>query len=396
MSLHKIPKVLIIDDQESNRLLIRLTLQNVGEYIFFEAQDGEEGIKLAIKESPHIILIDALMPKIDGFEAIKILRNTPNTMDIPILMVSSLDSKDQKVQVLQSGMSDFISKPYDKSALITRVNSLLHLYMMFLKTKKKLKNSNKKLEEKVNKAVEQKLEDVKLASIGKMTAGITHELNTPITYMKSNLELMGYDIEDIQNNESLKVSLLETHQVLVDGLNRIKNIVDNTREISKKGKNSFQKENIYSTLIYCSRMIYNRAKHLTPIYINNRLFDLDIDQNLEKYTQTVIKERIEQVWIIILNNACDEFETSTKEFNERKMLIEISKVNGKIVVKFKDNANSGIPEDIIENIFDPFISTKIDKGMGVGLNIAKDIVEEHYGTIKAYNEDNCAVFEVVI
>jgi len=394
MYLKEIPKVLIVDDQKSNRLLIKLTLKSNAEYQFFEAADGEKGVQLAIKKSPHIILIDALMPKIDGFEAIKILRNTPSTRDIPILMISSLDNQDQKVQALQSGISDFISVPFDKSALIIRVNSLLNLYLMFLETKKELKLNNHKLEEKVNKAIEKKLEDVKLASIGKIAAGITHEINSPLTYMKSNLELMSYDIENIEGNQKLKSSLLETHKIIDGGLNRIRNIIDNTREIAKKGKNSFHNENLYATIVFSTRMIYNRAKHLMPIIINNKKFDLNLDENFEQFSQSMIKEKLEQVWIIILNNACDEFETSQKEYDERKMIIDISYNEQKVMVKFKDNANNGIPSDIISNIFDPFISTKVDKGMGFGLNIAKEIVEEHGGKISAYNEDNYAVFEV--
>jgi len=396
MYLKEIPKVLIVDDQKSNRLLIKLTLKSNAKYQFFEAADGEEGVRLAIKKSPHIILIDALMPKIDGFEAIKILRNTPSTRDIPILMISSLDNQDQKVQALQSGISDFISVPFDKSALIIRVNSLLNLYLMFLETKKELKLNNNELEEKVNKAIEKKLEDVKLASIGKIAAGITHEINSPLTYMKSNLELMSYDIEDIEGNEKIKLSLLETHKIIDSGLNRIRNIIDNTREIAKKGKNSFHNENLYATIVFSTRMIYNRAKHLMPIIINNKKFDLNLDENFEQFSRSMIKEKLEQVWIIILNNACDEFETSDKEYDARKMIIDISYDEEKVITKFKDNANNGIPNDIISNIFDPFISTKVDKGMGFGLNIAKEIVEEHGGKISAYNEDNYAVFEIVL
>ncbi|BFU78755.1 hypothetical protein ALC152_19700 [Arcobacter sp. 15-2] len=336
------------------------------------------------------------MPKIDGFEAIKILRNTPSTRDIPILMISSLDNQNQKVQALQSGISDFISVPFDKSALIIRVNSLLNLYLMFLETKKELKLNNNELEEKVNKAIEKKLEDVKLASIGKIAAGITHEINSPLTYMKSNLELMSYDIEDIEGNEKIKLSLLETHKIIDSGLNRIRNIIDNTREIAKKGKNSFHNENLYATIVFSTRMIYNRAKHLMPIIINNKKFDLNLDENFEQFSRSMIKEKLEQVWIIILNNACDEFETSDKEYDARKMIIDISYDEEKVITKFKDNANNGIPNDIISNIFDPFISTKVDKGMGFGLNIAKEIVEEHGGKISAYNEDNYAVFEIVL
>ena len=81
---------------------------------------------------------------------------------------------------------------------------------MHLKSRKKLKTINKNLEEKVNENVQRKLEDIKLASIGKMATAITHELNTPITYMKSNLEMMAHDINSLDGNEETKKYLIET------------------------------------------------------------------------------------------------------------------------------------------------------------------------------------------
>jgi len=396
MNLKKTPRVLIVDDQESNRLMVKYTLTKVGKYEFLEADNGEDGITIAIKKLPHIILIDAVMPKMNGFEAIKILRNNVLTQNIPIIMISSLDNTNENVQALKSGISDFISKPFEKTELITRVNSLLHLYMMFLKNKKKLKNINKKLEDKVNQNVKRKIEDIKMASIGKMATAITHELNTPVTYLKSNLEIMNADLNALEGNENIKNDLLITHDILKSGLERLQNIINNTKEISKKGNTELSNENLYSTLIFALRMIYNRSKHLVSIYINNIPFNLDLSENLENFSCSVNKEKLEQVWIIILNNACDEFENSSKEYDARRIDVTITQKNKKIKILFKDNAHKGIPKDIIGRIFDPFVSTKINKGVGVGLNIAKEIVEEHYGTIKAYNEKECAIFEIEI
>jgi signal transduction histidine kinase len=233
-----------------------------------------------------------------------------------------------------------------------------------------------------------------MASIGKMASSITHELNTPITYMKSNLELMENDLDDIVGNDNLKNDLLETYTILNTGLQRLQNIINSTNTISRKGKIGFHSENLYSSLIFSTQLIYNRSKHLMPVYINDTLFDLDLASDYENYPFSIIKEKIEQVWIIILNNACDEFERSSKKYADRKMIIEIISDGDKIKILFKDNANEGIPEDILPNIFDPFVSTKLDKGTGVGLNIAKEIIEEHYGIIKAYNEKEFAIFEV--
>ncbi|MEA3352655.1 MAG: hybrid sensor histidine kinase/response regulator [Campylobacterota bacterium] len=385
------PKILIVDDLKDNRLVMKLTLKKGGDYEFIEAQNGQEGYDKAVQEHPHLILMDAMMPVMNGFESIRLLRNNEITKYIPIIMVSALDNKDEKVKALQSGISDFISKPFDKTELRIRVNSLLQLYIRFLKNHNALKEINSDLEAKVNEKLEKRVEDIKLASIGRMAAGITHELNTPVTYMKSNLELLKYDIEDIQDNENLKKSMLETVNILEDGLQRLRGIIDNTR-----GSNEKKTENVYATLITASRMVYNRFKHLTPVYINDTLFSLDINENFEVYERDVIKQKLEQVWIIILNNACDEFAKSKKEFEERKLDITIRYNDRKLMIRFKDNAGNGIPQNILPDIFEPFKSSKVDSGMGVGLNIAKEIVELHNGSIKAYNEDNCAVFEIII
>ncbi|MFA6138144.1 MAG: response regulator [Sulfurimonas sp.] len=134
-------KILIVDDVKENRLIVKLTLKKGGKYQFYEASNGKEGVDIAIKELPHIILMDAIMPVMDGFEAIKILRENPSTKRIPIIMISSLDNKDDKVKILQCGSSDFISKPFDSTELIIRVNSLLTLYIQFLVKKQELQES---------------------------------------------------------------------------------------------------------------------------------------------------------------------------------------------------------------------------------------------------------------
>jgi len=391
-----IPKVLIVDDLAENRLLIKYTLKRHKEYQFFEASDGKEGVDIATKELPHIILMDAIMPVMDGFEAIKILRNDLSTKKIPILMISSLSISDNSVKALTCGMSDFISKPFNKTELIIRVNSLLNLYLEFLEKKKELQEINSNLELKVNEKLHRRISEIKLASIGEMAAGITHEINTPLTYIKSNIELLGYDIEDLEIQEKSKKPMLETIDIINDGVNRIKNIVDTTKEIANKGSNEFERLNIYSTLIYATRMIYTRAKNITPIYINGTEFTLDLDRNYEYIEGDGIKDKLEQVWIIILNNACDEFLNSELDFSKRAINIIIKKENDDIILTFNDNAGDGIPDNIIKKIFEPFKSTKTHCGMGIGLNIAKQIVEQHNGKIEAYNENKLAVFKVKI
>jgi len=288
-----IPKVLIVDDLAENRLMIKLTLKRHRNYQFFEASNGREGVDVAIKELPHIILMDAIMPVMDGFDAINLLRNDSNTKKIPILMVSSLNTNNDKVKALTCGMSDFISKPFDQTELIIRVNSLLSLYIEFLQKEQELQDINDDLEIKVKEKLKRRVSEIKLASIGKMAAGITHEINTPLTYMRSNIELLGYDIEDLEIQESAKKPILETISTINDGITRIKNIVDITREIANKGSCKFEKINLYSTIIHATRMVYTRAKNITPIYINDVKFTLDLDSNFECIEGDAIKEKLE-------------------------------------------------------------------------------------------------------
>ena len=389
-----IPKILIVDDMPDVRLLIKLTLQKVGKYEFYEAENGLEGFETAKEILPDLILLDGIMPIMDGFEAILKLREEEKTKNIPILMVSSLDTKDEKVKALNSGVSDFIGKPFDKIELTIRVNSLLHLYMQFNQKKSELEEMNFNLEAKVQEMLENRIEDIKLASIGQMAAGMTHELNTPVSFMKSNLELLKLDVDELENNYNIKQSMLETINTLNHGISRLRSIIDTTREISKKGGKIKETQNLYNSIIFALRMVFNRSKHLMPIYINDVEFTLDLSEDFESYMVDIVKEHLEQVWIIILNNACDEFENSNLEFANRKLDISIFIEEGYVITKFKDNAGDGIKEAILEKVFDPFQSTKVGSGMGIGLNIAKDIIEQHNGAISAYNENNCAVFEV--
>ena len=115
-------KILIVDDQQVNRMTVKLFLKNEG-YEFFEASNGLEAIEKAQKVKPDVILMDALMPLMDGFEATAMIRDIEEIQRIPILMITSLDQKEDKIKALEAGVNDFISKPIDKVELKARCKS---------------------------------------------------------------------------------------------------------------------------------------------------------------------------------------------------------------------------------------------------------------------------------
>jgi len=257
---------------------------------------------------------------------------------------------------------------------------------------------NEKIKHEVEKSTEQleliqkeQLKSVKLTSIGALAAGITHEINTPLTYIKGNFEMIKEDIEDLPQSE-VRDRILEDTEVISDGIKRIANIVESMKEVSQVSSEAKENINIYSTIITSLIVSNNRAKQISKINVNNKLFNIDMDKDEFKFNASVQKQRIEQVWIIIITNALDEL-IKVEEYENRMLNIDISSTDKKIVVEISDNAG-GIDKKILENLFEPFVSMKESGGIGIGLNIAKKILEENNGTIVAKNIPNGALFRI--
>ena len=117
-------KILIVDDIAVNRMMIKLSLKDEN-YTFLEADNGKEAIQIALDEAPDIILMDAMMPEMDGFEATKAIRKIDAIQRIPILMITSLESKEDKIKALECGVNDFINKSFDKLELKARCKSYI-------------------------------------------------------------------------------------------------------------------------------------------------------------------------------------------------------------------------------------------------------------------------------
>ena len=122
-------RVLVVDDLEPNVKLLEAKLR--AEYFdVIGAYSGQEAIDLAVKEKPDIILLDVMMPGMDGFEACRQLKANPETMHIPVVMVTALDQQADRVSGLESGADDFLTKPVEDVALFARVRSLTRLKML--------------------------------------------------------------------------------------------------------------------------------------------------------------------------------------------------------------------------------------------------------------------------
>ena len=119
-------KVLIVDDEERNRDLLEAILGPLG-FDLSTADNGREALAKAVELKPDLILLDVMMPDLSGFEVCQQLRKSESTVDIPIIMVTALDDRDSRIQGIEAGADDFISKPVDRVELKARVQTVTKL-----------------------------------------------------------------------------------------------------------------------------------------------------------------------------------------------------------------------------------------------------------------------------
>ena len=117
--------ILVVDDQAQNIRLLDAVLSPRG-YRVVSADSGEQALDLLSEEQPHLVLLDILMPGMDGYEVCRRIRANPDTAYLPVVMITASDAQ-QKVRGIESGADDFITKPFDQAELLARVKSLVRV-----------------------------------------------------------------------------------------------------------------------------------------------------------------------------------------------------------------------------------------------------------------------------
>lgn len=117
-------KILVVDDDASINELIKINLELAG-YKVFQAFDGIKGFALAKQELPSLVILDVMMPEVDGFTVAKRIRENPETKNIPIIMLTALSQIDDKANGFNIGVDDYLVKPFEVEELLMRVRALL-------------------------------------------------------------------------------------------------------------------------------------------------------------------------------------------------------------------------------------------------------------------------------
>ena len=198
-------RILLVDDESSNRYMMRDILENSG-YEIIEAENGRIALEAAEAESPDTVLLDVMMPEMDGFETCRRLKQNDTTRPIPVLMVSALSDRKNQIEGISAGASDFIAKPVDLQDMLLRVSNSV---------------TSKRLLEDIleNCRRLQQLQDERDAHIKK----VVHDLRSPLGGASANLQLLQMTAADKLDDEesSYLAGSLEAIDLLVarvDGL----------------------------------------------------------------------------------------------------------------------------------------------------------------------------------
>jgi len=358
-------KILIVDDERFYINLLVELLSN--DYQIIVAKDGKQAIERAA-DVPDLILLDIIMPEMDGYEVCQQLKANENTRDIPVIFLTVKSELNDEVRGFELGAVDYISKPISPAIVKARVATHLALHA----ARKNLHLENKSLMTEQVIKDEQLRRSEKMASLGKLTGGIAHDFNNVLGIILGYAELMQ--------------DMLPESASLSDYLSHIKKAGERGKNITQKllafsRQKAGQPENIQindllaaefsmltKTLTASIELSLDLQKHLWPVYLD--------------------KSDLQDAILNMCINAMHAMPTGGKltltTHNETLTASEAASYDlqaGDFVRLSISDTGCGMDSQTRKQVFDPFFSTKGDKGTGLGMSQVYGFVNRSKGTI---------------
>ena len=408
--------ILVVDDTPANLAILSEAL-NDADFEVAIATDGELAISQAKLSLPSLILLDVMMPGMDGFETCRRLKGSKVTKNIPIIFMTALSDSIDKVKGLSLGAVDYVTKPFQEAELIARVRTQLKLYHLTEHLEHQVAERTAEVQQALQQlqlSQVQLVQSEKMAALGKLVAGVAHEINNPLNFIHANLNHMeeytqiflnfielyqkNYPnpVDDIQEQaEDVNLSFIRSDVIKIlasmkIGTKRIREIVLSLRNFSRIDEAEFKAvdihEGIESTLIILQHRFKVQPKG-PEIQLIREYDKLPL---VECYSGL-----LNQVFMNILANAIDSLEEANAKLADQqiqdrpnKIIIRTSIIDTESVQIMVIDNGCGIPENIRPYIFDPFFTTKpVGKGTGMGLSISYQIItEKHKGQLKCFSE----------
>jgi C4-dicarboxylate-specific signal transduction histidine kinase len=365
------PTILVADDEPD--MLRFLKSQLSSHYRVLEAVDGQQAIEKAGQFLPDIILLDMMMPEKDGLQACREIRAQTPTQSIPIILLTARADEETKLAALSAGASDFLTKPFSTTELHVRIKNLVESHQY----QRKVSKQNQVLEttiEQLKDTETQLVQTEKLASLGRMSAGIIHEINNPLNFATTGL----YTLRN--KGKYLAAEQQEEYQEVLkdveDGIKRVRNIVSDLRMFTHPDTESRDQVEISEVVTASLRFLSNEWKD-----------KVQIEQHLpEHQTVWANKNKLIHVLVNLFQNSLDALRRKTFENEKPTIWIEGRVEESRTLLVLRDNG-TGIAAEHLDKIFDPFYTTKdVGEGMGLGLAICYRIVLECEGRITVRTE----------
>jgi len=366
-------KVLIVDDNFKNLQLLGNILEK-NNYHAETASNGEEALEWINTENFDLILLDIMMPGMDGFEVCSIIRQNDKFNDVPIIFLTAKTDKESTLKGFELNAQDFINKPFNTAELLARIKTHVELR----DNKLKLKNINIWLEQKVNEKTRKlqeansKLEETlaELKALDKMKSYFLNisstEIRTPLTGIKGTLHLLKndettYAIRDLLNLLEKSVSKLEIFA---------SKAILTTELTTKNYAMSSEIINLSELFLFCT-LEFNEE-------ISNR--NIKIINDHTSFNISGDKDLIFKTFKFIIKNAIDHSE------NNSKIEFSTTQKENITICRFIDYGK-GFSKKNIENIFSPyaFIESEYHKQNELSMYVIKLIMELHKGNIKVFN-----------
>jgi len=409
--------ILVVDDTPENIDVLVGILKD--EYQLKVAANGQRALKLAQAEPrPDLLLLDIMMPEMDGYEVCRRLKKDEATRDIPVIFVTALTEEEDEERGLSLGAVDYITKPYSPAIVKARISNHLKLY----RYRKELERKNIELAQAFEELKEMEanlVQSEKMASLGTLTAGIAHELNNPINFIHSSIEGMKGIFEDMEtvlqayqgidsknfDAELKRIAELKENISFDELLKGLHELMDNIGLGADRAVDIVKALHTFSRLDEETKKAADLHENIeaTLVILHHQLKEhIRIEKRFGKVPQVMcFPGKLNQVFINILKNAIDAIDGKSKPADDEKIVITTSTVRrqGKdyASVTFTDSG-PGIPEKIKDRLFDPFFTTKeVGSGIGLGLSISQGIIQSHDGRIEIGNgETGGAEFTVLL
>jgi signal transduction histidine kinase len=275
-------RILVVDDNRMNRLKLSMNLEQQGHAVGL-AEDGQQALDMVKAEPYDVVLLDIIMPEMDGYQVLDRMKSDPQLRDIPVIVISAVDEIDSAVRCIEIGAEDYLPKSFNPVLLRARLNSSLQ--------KKKLRDLEKKyLQQEVMLR-----QTEKLAVLGKLSAGMAHELNNPAAAARRGAGQL-----------QTTVSRLQQAQLRLSDLN----LTPPQREL----------------LVALDRLAQERAKK--PAYLES-LARIDRESQLEAWLD---KQGVEKAWEVaptLLNLGYDQAQLTrlVEDFSSPQFLAAIEWLN---------------------------------------------------------------------